>query len=62
MVEILERRSQEVETCVASEITGAMTRDFGDEPSHVYVMFADVARSDRATGGHFFSQLPLSHA
>ena len=57
-VEMLAGRSQEIKQKIAKEMTDVLVRNLGSDPAHIYVMFADVARSDWAVGGKFFDNPP----
>lgn len=62
-VEMLAGRPQEVKQKMAEELTEVVTRNLGADPSHVYVMFADVAHEDWAVAGRFFpTQAPKGDA
>ncbi|WP_153110992.1 tautomerase family protein [Propionivibrio limicola] len=41
---------------VAAEITDSIVRNTGTDPKHIYVIFEDVAPSDRAGGGQLFGE------
>jgi 4-oxalocrotonate tautomerase len=57
-IEMLEGRSQEIKQKIAHEMTEVLVRNLGSDPAHIYVIFADVARSDWAVGGKFFDSPP----
>jgi 4-oxalocrotonate tautomerase len=53
-VSMLSGRTQETKQKIAEEMTEVMTRNLGNAPEHIYVIFEDVAPTDWAVGGEFF--------
>jgi 4-oxalocrotonate tautomerase len=53
-VEMLVGRSAETKQRIAQEITESMARLCNSDPSHIYVMFTDIAHRDWAVAGKVF--------
>jgi 4-oxalocrotonate tautomerase len=54
-VELFEGRSVEQKRALAAALTEATVRTLGVAPDGVEVLFVDIARHDRATGGMLWS-------
>jgi 4-oxalocrotonate tautomerase len=59
-IELFEGRSAEQKAVLAKEITDACVRVLGGAPGSVDILFFDIARSDWATGGVLWSQVPAA--
>jgi 4-oxalocrotonate tautomerase len=57
-IELFEGRSAEQKAALAKEITAACARVLGGSPAGVDVLFYDIARSNWATGGVLWSEMP----
>ena len=53
-VELLAGRPPEVKQALAAELTAVASRHLGSAPSHIYVIFNDVAHQDWAVAGRMF--------
>jgi 4-oxalocrotonate tautomerase family enzyme len=53
-VEMLAGRSPELKQRLAAEMTALVARLCNSDPSHIYVMFSDVAHGDWAVAGRVF--------
>lgn len=59
-IELFEGRTPEQKAALAQEITAACVRVLGGAPGSVDILFYDIARSDWATGGVLWSQVPAA--
>jgi 4-oxalocrotonate tautomerase len=59
-IELFEGRTAEQKAALAQEITEACVRVLGGAPGSVDILFYDIARSDWATGGVLWSQVPAA--
>jgi 4-oxalocrotonate tautomerase len=59
-IELFEGRTAEQKAALAQEITEACVRVLGGAPGSVDILFYEIARSDWATGGVLWSQVPAA--
>lgn len=57
-VELFEGRSAEQKAALAHELTAACVRVLGGNPGGVDILFYDIKKSDWATGGVLWGQVP----
>jgi 4-oxalocrotonate tautomerase len=57
-VELFEGRTSEQKAALAKELTDACVRVLGGSPGGIDIVFYDIKRSDWATGGQLWSQVP----
>ena len=57
-IELFEGRTAEQKAALAREVTEACVRVLGGSPGSVDILFFDIEKSNWATGGVLWSQVP----